>query len=116
MPKDVDSMLKSWDEIKDCEFYAINGQYIAVAARRMIEDLLCIRNDEVQYWDAFIVWSKDSQDLKAISNYYNLINKVNPLKATWENNVIHVLETWVSMGRPKQVRNNSKGLLSESVK
>jgi hypothetical protein len=49
MPKDVYSMPKSWDEIKDCEFYAINGQYTAAATRRMIEDPLCTRKDEVRY-------------------------------------------------------------------
>ena len=55
---------------------------------------------------------EDSQDLKAISNYYNLINKINPFK----NNVIHVYETWILVEGPKQVRNNLKGPLSTSVK
>jgi hypothetical protein len=113
---DLKAMPKSWDEIKDCQFYAINGQHTAAATRRMIEDPLYTRKDEVRYWDALIVWSADNTDLKAISNYYNLINKINPFKCTWGNNLIHACQTWVSMGRPKQVRKNSKGPLSESVK
>jgi hypothetical protein len=88
----------------------------AEAARKMIEDPLCTRKDEVRYWDAFIVWSTNNQDLKAISNYYNLINKINPFKAIWRNNIIHIRETWVSMERSKQVHNNSKGPLSDLVK
>jgi hypothetical protein len=110
------AMPKSWDKIKDCQFYVINGQHIAAVARRMIEDPLCTWKDEVRYWDALIVWSADNMDLKAISNYYNLISKINPFKATWGNNLIYTRQIWVSMGRPKQVRNNSKGPLSETVK
>jgi hypothetical protein len=82
----------------------------------MLEDPLCNRKDEVRHWDALIVWSADPLDLKGISNYYNLVNKINPFKATWGNNLIHDRETWVAMGKPKQVRNNSKGPLEESVK
>jgi hypothetical protein len=62
------------------------------------------------------VWSADNQNLKAISNYYNLINKISLSKATWGNNVINARKTWVSMGRPKQVRDNSKGPLLDLVK
>jgi hypothetical protein len=114
MPVGLKALPKSWDEIKDRQFYAINGQHTAVAARRMIEDPLCTWKDEVRYWDALIVWSADNADLKAISNYYNLINKINPFKATWGNNLIHTRQTWVSMGRPgaspKQLERTTIGI------
>ena len=76
------SMPSKWEDIQDHEFYAINGQHIAAAARRMLDDSLCNRKDEVRLWDALIVWSADPLDLKGISNYYNLMNKINPFKAT----------------------------------
>jgi hypothetical protein len=82
MPVGLKAMPKSWDEIKDRQFYAINGQHTTAATRRMIKDLVCTRKDEVRYWDALIVWSADNVDLKAIFNYYNLISKINPFKAT----------------------------------
>jgi hypothetical protein len=75
-------MPSKWEDIKDCKFYAINGQHIAAVARRMLEDPLCNRKEEVRHWDALIVWSTDNLDLKGISNYYNLVNKINPFKAT----------------------------------
>jgi hypothetical protein len=69
----------------------------------MLKDPLCNRKDEVRHWDAVIVWSVDSLDLKDISNYYNLVKKINPSKATWGNNLIHTRETWVSIGKLKLV-------------
>ena len=116
MPVGCTSMPSRWEDIKDCEFYAINGQHTAAAARRMLEDPLCNRKNEVRQWDALIVWSTDALDLQGISNYYNLVNKINPFKATWGNNLIHARQTWIAMGKPKQVRNNSKGPLEQSVK
>jgi hypothetical protein len=61
----------------------------------MLKDPLCNRKDEVRHWDAL--------DLKDISNYYNLVKKINPSKATWGNNLIHTRETWVSIGKLKLV-------------
>ena len=69
------------EDIKNSEFYAINGQYTAAVARLMIEDPLCNRKEEMWQWDAFIVWFVDFFDLKGISNYYNLENKINIFKA-----------------------------------
>jgi hypothetical protein len=109
-------MPSKWEDIKDHEFYAINGQHTVAVARHMLEDPLYNRKDEVRHWDALNVWSANSLDLKGIYNYYNLVNKINPFKATWGNNLMHARETLVSMEKPKQVRNNSKSPLEESVK
>jgi hypothetical protein len=49
--------------------------------RLMIEDPLCNRKEEMWHWDAFIVWFADFLDLKGISNYHNLENKINIFKA-----------------------------------
>jgi hypothetical protein len=116
MPVGCTSMPSKWEEIKDCKFYAINGQHTTVATRRMLKDPLCNRKEGVWHWNTLIVWSANNLDLKSISNHYNLVNKINPFKATWRNNLSHARETWVSMGRPRQVWNNSKGPLVELVK
>lgn len=79
-------MPSKWEDIK---FYAINGHYTTTVARRMLEDPVYNRKEDVRHWDALIVWSADFLDLKGISNYYNLVNKINPFKATWGNNLIH---------------------------
>ena len=76
--------------------------HTTAAAWCMLEDPLCNRKDEVRHWDALIVWSVDPLDLKGIFNYYNLVKKNNPFKATWGNNLIHARETWVEMEKPKQ--------------
>ena len=66
----------SW-EIKDGNFYIINGQH-SVAASRLITQAGSGVDDDVKndfrVWSCFIVWSSDAEILRSISAYYNRIN------------------------------------------
>jgi hypothetical protein len=49
MPVECTSMPSKWEDIQDHDFYAINGQHTAAVARRMLEDPLYNRKDEVRH-------------------------------------------------------------------
>ena len=77
MPTDRTEKPMSWEEIKDGDFYIINGQH-SVAASRLITQVGSgvdedVKND-FRVWSCFIVWSSDAEILWSISAYYNQIN------------------------------------------
>ena len=77
MPRNRIEKPSSWEEIKDGDFYIINGQH-SVAASRLITQVGSGVDDDVKndfcVWSCFIVWSSDAEILWSISAYYNRIN------------------------------------------
>ena len=74
MPTNRNSKPTSWEEIKDGEFYIINGQH-SVAASRLITQVDSRAEEDMKsdfrVWSCFIVWSSDPEILQSISAYYN---------------------------------------------
>ena len=94
----------SWEEIKDDEFYIINGQH-GVAASRLITQVGSgaeedVKNDFCE-WSCFIIWSSDAEILWSISAYYNRINHFQMIQPSWVTNILGARTVWVSMGSPK---------------
>ena len=94
----------SWEEIKDGDFYIINGQHI-VAASRLITQVGSGADDNVKndfcVWSCFIVWSSDAEILRSISAYYNRINHFQMIHPSWATNILGARTVWVSMGCPE---------------
>ena len=96
----------SWEEIKDGDFYIINGQH-NVAASRLITQVGSGADDDVKnnfrVWSYFIMWSSDAEILRSISAYYNRINHFQMIQPSWATNILGARTVWVSMGCPSQI-------------
>ena len=94
----------SWEEIKDGNFYIINGQH-SVAASRLITQVGSGADEDVKndfhVWSCFIVWSSDAEILWSISAYYNRINHFQMIQLSWMTNILGARTVWVSMGCPE---------------
>ena len=104
MPTNRTEKPTSWEEIKDGDFYIINGQH-SVAASRLITQVGSGADDDVKndfrMWSCFIVWSSDAEILRSISAYYNRINHFQMIQPSWATNILGVRTVWVSMGSPE---------------
>jgi len=68
---------ESWDQVKDDNFYIINGQHSMVASKLMMEEGSDASDDVKKHfktWNCFIVWSLSAEMLRTISAYYNRVN------------------------------------------
>ena len=81
----------SWEEIKDGEYYIINGQHNVVASR-LITQVGSGAEEEVKsnfrVWSCFIVWSSDPEILRSISTYYNRINHFQMIQPSWATDIL----------------------------
>lgn len=60
MPIGLDKMPTSWEDIKDCQFYMINGQHSVAASKKMrSKEKAKHITQKFEKWDCHIVWSKD---------------------------------------------------------
>ena len=104
MPKNRTKKPSSWEEIKDGDFYIINGQH-SVATSRLITQVGNRADDDVKndfrMWSCFIVWSSDAEILRSISAYYNRINHFQMIPPSWATNILGARTVWVSMGSPE---------------
>ena len=104
MPRNRTEKPSSWEEIKDGDFYFINGQY-NVAASRLIMQLGSGADDDVKndfrVWSCFIVWSSNAEILWSISASYNRINHFQMIHPSWATNILGARMVWVSMGFPE---------------
>nr|PNR63283.1 hypothetical protein PHYPA_001708 [Physcomitrium patens] len=95
---------KRYDEIKDGEFFVINGQH-SVAVSRVIIDESNVVDDDVKsdfrVWSCFIVWLSDPEILRSISVYYNRINHFQMIQPSWVINILRARSVWVSMRCPE---------------
>ena len=100
MPTNRTEKPMSWEEIKDGDFYIINGQH-SVAASRLITQVGSGADDDVKndfrVWSCFIVWSSDAEILRSISAYYNRINHFQMIQPSWATNILGARMVWVSM-------------------
>ena len=104
MPTNRTEKPMSWEEIKDGNFYIINGQH-NVAASRLITQVGSGADNDVKndfyVWSCFIVWSSDAEILRSISAYYNRINHFQMIQPSWATNILEARTVWVSMGCPE---------------
>lgn len=84
MPKDHTTKPTSWEEIKDGQFWIINGQHNVEAAKSLQDSGLHEdRMRELRTWNAFVVWSEDAKLLRRISQFYNRCNHFGMFQPTW---------------------------------
>ena len=99
----------SWEEIKDGEFYIINGQHSVVASRLIMQVGSGVDEDvksDFRVWSCFIVWSSSPEILRSIPTYYNRINHFQMIQPSWATNILGARTVWVSMGsleNPSQI-------------
>ena len=91
MPISLSKKPTNWEEIKDGDFYIINGQYSVEASKFMFNDANNVDKDEKEnfcQWNCFIVSSKDAEKLRCISAYYNWTNHFVAVQPSWATNIL----------------------------
>jgi len=69
MPIGLEEMPTKREDIKNCQFYMINGQHSIKASKRMrIEEKASKILKKFQKWKYLIIWSKDHSILCKISS------------------------------------------------
>ena len=104
MPTNRTEKPMSWEEIKDSDFYIINGQHSVTVSRLIMQvDSRADENvkNDFRVWSYFIVWSSDAEILRSISAYYNRINHFQMIQPSWATNILGARTVWVSMGCPE---------------
>ena len=94
----TDEKPTNWEEIKDGKFFIINEQHSVAASQKMqAMDLPKKIVKPFLNWNCFIVWSKDKNQLRQISGYYNHLGMFKPILAT---NVFGARFIWTKLSRP----------------
>ena len=104
MKKNNRQQPKSWDEVKDRQFYIINGQHSVEASKMMMEEGNGVSEEvrnHFRTWNCFIVWSLDAEKLRYISAFYNRVNHFQAIQPSWATNILGARSVWIAMGRPK---------------
>ena len=102
MPVGLSVKPTEWEEIKDGDFYIINGQHSVEASTFIFDDANNVDKDErenFRQWNCFIVWSEDAEKLRCISAYYNRTNHFVAVQPSWATNILGVRSVWEAMGR-----------------
>ena len=90
-PKDpmVEVIKKNWPTLKEGEFYIVDSQHSVMAAKTLLEndEWKSHLKDAIRYRKAFVVYSKDSNHLIAISASKTHGNKVRQFEALWAANI-----------------------------
>ena len=99
MPK-LDYKPKDLEEMAECNFHIINGQYNIVASKFMIARNVpkAIRKD-FRMWNCFIVWTQDVERLRKIFAFYNRVDHLTPFKPMWETNILVARAVWEKYGK-----------------
>ena len=104
MPIGLREKPTDWEEIKDRDFYIINGQHSVEASKFMFDDTNSVDPEEREHfrkWNCFIVWSEDAEKLRCISAYYNRTNHFVAVQPSWATNILGARSVWEAMGRPE---------------
>ena len=104
MKKNNKQQPESWDEVKDGQFYIINGQHSVAASKMMMEEGSGVSEEvrnHFRMWNCFIVWSLDVEKLRYISAFYNRVNHFQAIQPSWATNILGAQSVWIAMGRPK---------------
>ena len=104
MKKNNRQQPESWDEVKDGQFYIINGQHNVEASKMMMEEGSGVSEEvrnHFRTWNCFIVWSLDAEKLRYISAFYNCVNHFQAIQPSWATNILGARSVWIAMGRPK---------------
>ena len=81
---------ESWDEVKDRQFYIINGQHSVAASKMKMEEGSGVSEEvrnHFRTWNCFIVWSLDVEKLRYISAFYNCVNHFQAIQPSWATNI-----------------------------
>ena len=109
MPTNRTSKPTFWEEIKDGEFYIINGQHSIAVSRLIMHVGSRVDEDaksDFRVWSCFIVCSSDLEILRSISTYYNRINDFQMIEPSWATNILGARTVSMSMGsleNPSQI-------------
>ena len=105
MPKNLTEMPKCWEDIRNGQFWMINGQHSVEASKRMRGRPGITKGPkEVRNWDCFIVWNADHSIIRKISAFYNRVNHFQQFKPTWATNIIGAREVWKTLNSPKPLK------------
>lgn len=101
MPQGLKEKPKSWEEIKNGKFWIINGQHSVKASKNLQKtDLDQDRKVAIQTWNAWIVWTLDSNLTVLISEFYNLANHLTAFKPSWGQKILAGRNVWRDFGKP----------------
>lgn len=102
-PKDKLVKPESWDEIKDGDFYMVNGQHCIEASKQLLKrtDIDERIQNSFKSWECFVVWNEDKSIIRKISVFYNRVNHFMNTNPTWATNIIGARELWLTLGRPE---------------
>ena len=110
-PKDpvVEVTEKNWPILKEGEFYIVDGQHSVMAAKALLanDEWRSPLKEAIRYWKAFVVHSKDMNQLIAISAFMNQGNKVRQFEASWAANIVAGRTLWVEHECPPKERENA---------
>ena len=95
----------SWEEVKNGDFYIINGQHTWAAAKELVAhpQLSEERKKVLKNWKCNFIWSKDEVEVMALSER---INHTNSLQWNFPDIVLylqHARKIWDLAGRPQPV-------------
>ena len=92
---------ETWEEIMGGKFMIINGQH-SIFASKELQNGGCgaTRRDELRTWGAYIVWTRNANQLRNISKYYNCTNHLDHAQPTWGNQIISCRNIWTTYKRP----------------
>ena len=98
----------SWGDIKNGNFFIVNGQHSMEASKFLKDMLSCSerQNIEVVEWDAYIIWSNDKNQLQSIFEFYNIYNGMGHAVATLRTTIISARMVWFNFGRPQPSQSN----------
>ena len=101
MPQGLKEKPQSFNDIKSCKFWMVNGQHKVKASKRMKNLFIAEKKFEnFKEWECFIVWNKNGKVIRKISAYYNRVNHFQSYLLTWLTNILSARNVWISLGRP----------------
>ena len=87
----------------------MDGQHSVEAAKALLADdnWKSPLKPTIRYWKALLVYSKDSNQLIAISAFLNQTNKIKAFEASWAANIVAGRTLWEEHNCPPKERDNA---------
>ena len=109
MPVGFNEKPTEWKDIKNNNFFIINGQYSVEASKWMMDDANKVDEEREHFRKCFVVWSNDPEKLQTISAFYNRTNHFQVTQPSWATNILGAQIVWEAMGRPNPTQAASVG-------
>jgi hypothetical protein len=92
----------SYEDVKDGEFYLINGQHSWSAAKRLVEspDVSQDQKDSYSFWLCDFVWTKNMLMLSELSRRTNNTNQFRWDSPEYLLHIQYTRDLWVSYDKP----------------